>query len=73
MKVKVAIEFEFEIDESTDSDYMYYQDEISDLVDMMAEEVVYSSADIRYAGEWRYITENDNYYERGILSDSEWI
>lgn len=73
MKIKVAIEFEFEIDTSGNSDYMYYQDEISDLVDMIAEDVVSSSTDIKYTGDWRYITENDNGYELGVLTDSEWI
>jgi hypothetical protein len=73
MKTKIAIEFEVEIDTGTNSDYMYYQDEISDLVDMIAEDVVSGSTAIRYTGEWRYITENDNSYELGILTDSEWI
>lgn len=70
MKIKFAIEFEIEVPSDEDTDMMYYQDYIEDLVyactlDMTARYTVVPT------GEWRYIAENDGKeeYKQGVFDE----
>ena len=67
MKIKVALEFKFEIDSSMESDDICYYTDIRDLVDMINEYMDNNSFGVRYTGEWQYITENDSNYKYGVL------
>lgn len=69
MKIKVAIEFEVDVDYSDEKDVMYHEDEIEALVEMMAADAVKGGCGIRYTGDWAYLTEEDKEFESGIIEE----
>lgn len=70
MKIKFAIEFEIEVPFDEDTDMMYYQDYIEDLVYACTLDVTARSTVVP-TGEWRYISENDGKeeYKQGVFDE----
>ena len=75
MKIKFAIEFETEVPFGEDTNMIYHQDDIENIVYACALNVTTNSKlyQIIPTGEWRYIAENDGKeeYIQGVFD--EWM
>lgn len=70
MKIKFAIEFETEVTFDENTDMIYFQDEIENIVYACALDATANSKAIS-TGEWRYIAENDGKeeYIQGVFDE----